>query len=344
MDLILLQQMIDEKLVSVEKHPEADLFIYNYSQRVQFDKLWNDVTLQTRGLILDAHGNTIARPFGKFFNLEEHQADDLPKMPFEVFEKLDGSLGVLYFWNDEPFIATRGSFVSTQAKKATHILYDKYRHLFPFLKRNKTYLFEIIFPENRIVVDYGALNDLILLTVIDNESGEETIEDIGFPIVKRYDGISDVSLLKLKEESNKEGFVIRFQNNFRVKVKFQEYIRLHRIITGVSNITIWEYLKEDASFEKLLEKVPDEFYTWVSKTKSELEEQYQNIATQANEVFKNIYSPDRKTFALKIMSDYQHISSILFCLYSEKPIAPSIWKMVRPEYSKAFKIETDDRG
>lgn len=342
MDLILLQQMVDEKLVSVEKHPEGDLFIYNYSKRVQYEKLWNDVTLHTRGLILDAEGNTIARPFGKFFNLEEIPPQDLPTLPFEVFEKLDGSLGVLYFYNNEPHIATRGSFVSTQAKKATRILYDKYRHVFPLLKRNKTYLFEIIFPENRIVVDYGALSDLILLTVIDNESGEETIEDIGFPIVKRYDGISDVTALTLKETPNKEGFVVRFQNNVRVKVKFDEYVRLHRIITGVSNVTIWEYLKEGKSFEQLVERVPDEFYAWLSQTKNELEAQYQAIADRAKAVFKQIYSPDRKDFALTVTSKYQDISFILFCLYSGKPIAPGIWKMIRPEYNKAFKIDTGD--
>ena len=64
----LLQEMINEKLVSVQKHPETDLFIYNYSPKVQYEKLWNEVTLKTRGLILDAQMNFVARPFGKFFN------------------------------------------------------------------------------------------------------------------------------------------------------------------------------------------------------------------------------------------------------------------------------------
>lgn len=82
-------------------------------------------------------------------------------------------------------------------------------------------------------------------------------------IVKRYDGIKDLQQLKEQEEENKEGFVVRFKNGFRVKMKFAEYVKLHR---GVSNVRIWEFLSEGKSFEELLEKVPDEFYNWVKNT------------------------------------------------------------------------------
>ena len=70
----------------MQKHPETDLFIYNYSPKVQYEKLWNEVTLKTRGLILDAEMNYVARPFGKFFNLEEHQPNEIPKLPFDVYQ------------------------------------------------------------------------------------------------------------------------------------------------------------------------------------------------------------------------------------------------------------------
>lgn len=255
MDKQLLQKMIDDGLVYMQKHPSADLFIYNYSPKVQFDKLWNEVTLQTRGLILDKEMNVVAKPFGKFFNLEE--ISEIPVLPFEVFEKLDGSLGILYWLWDKAFIATRGSFDSPQAIHATEILYRKYSHVLNSLDKNKTYLFEIIYPENRIVVDYGNIDDIFLLTIISNQTGEESIEDLGFPIAKRYDGIKNINELKALEEDNKEGFVVRFSNGFRVKVKFSEYIKLHRIISGVSNIAIWEYLSENKSLDEILEKVPD---------------------------------------------------------------------------------------
>lgn len=332
----MLKQMLDEKLVSVKKHPKADLFVYNYTPKVQYEKLWNEITLQTRGLILDAEMNVIARPFRKFFNLEEHQPEEIPQLPFDVFEKMDGSLGILYWINEKPFIATRGSFENEQSNKATEILHQRYADTFIRLDRNSTYLFEIIYPQNRIVVDYGDIEDLFLLARIDNATGEDLpiYESTGFHIVKRYDGINDLQQLKALEEENKEGFVVRFKNGFRVKMKFAEYVKLHRTIAGISNVAIWEYLSEGKSFEELLEKVPDEFYTWVKKTQEEIINEFDKIFTECKLVFKEFET--RKETALYFQT--QKYPSVLFSMLDGKTPDKIIWKMVRPKYSKPFKV------
>jgi hypothetical protein len=332
----LLQQMLDERLVIVQKHPAADLFIYNYTNKAQYDRIWNEITLQSRGLILDANLNIVARPFKKFFNLEEHLPGEIPDEPFEAYEKVDGSLGILYWLNDIPYIATRGSFISDQALHATKILHQKYPQTFDKIDRNATYLFEIIYPGNKIVVDYGDKDDLVLIAVINNTTGDDLpLPDIGFPIVKKYDGINDLNLLKTLEEENKEGFVIRFKSGLRVKVKFTEYLRLHRIITGVSNLVIWEHLSEGRSFDDLLEKVPDEFYEWVKKTTNELTAQYNAILTESQNSFKQLNT--RKETALYFQT--QKYPSVLFALLDDKPFDKIIWKMIRPQYAKPFKIE-----
>ena len=329
----LLRELLKNKLVSVQKHPYSDLFIYNYSPKVQYEKLWNEVTLKTRGLILDSEMNIIARPFGKFFNLEEHNPNEIPKLPFDVYEKMDGSLGILYWLNNKPFIATRGSFESEQANHATRILYEKYEHTFDKLDKASTYLFEIIYPQNRIVVDYGAMDDIILLSVIDKETGVERMEDIGFPIVKKYDGINNLNELRALEGDNKEGFVVRFKNGFRVKMKFAEYVRLHRMITGISNITIWEHLSEGRSIDELLENVPDEFYGWVKETKDDLIKEFNIILEESRKTFKEFGT--RKETALYFKT--QKYSAVLFSMLDKKTPDRIIWKMIRPEYSKPFK-------
>lgn len=331
-----LQSLIDQKYIAVQKHPHAELYIYNYTPKVQYERLWNELTLLCRGLILDAFGKIIARPFPKFFNLEEHLPEQIPNESFDVFEKLDGSLGILYWLQDEPFIATRGSFDSEQARKATRFLYSTYASSIPFLQKERTYLFEIIYPENRIVVDYGGKEELILLAILNNKTGEDLpLEDIGFPLVKKYDGLHDIRQLRKLATENQEGFVVRFKNGFRVKVKFEEYVRLHRILTGVSNQMIWEMLREDKPLDEMLDHVPDEFYQWVKHTREKLLSEFAAIENQCRQDFRIL--EDRKTTALYFMTCAY--PGILFSMLDNKDYKPAIWKMIKPRHEKPFKTE-----
>jgi RNA ligase len=335
LNLALLEQLILDKYISVQKHPEAELYIYNYTPLTQFDRNWNEVTLACRGLILDGEYNIIARPFPKFFNLEEHQLQEIPKEPFEVYNKLDGSLGILYWLTGKPRIATRGSFNSEQAQIGTDILDRKYQSVFSRLNPEYTYLFEIIYPENRIVVDYGDTKDLILISIRETATGDELpLENIGFPLVERYDGITEITTLRKLEQSNREGFVIRFASGFRVKVKFEEYVRLHRLVTQLSNKTIWELLANHQSLETILDNVPDEWYDWVKKVDRNFKEQYRAIEAECQQVFKVF--PLRKEAAEYYQK--QKYPGILFAMLDRKDYSQIIWKMLKPKFSKAFKI------
>lgn len=334
----LLLQAIDKGWVVCKKHPEDELYIYNYTAQVQYEKSWNEITLACRGLILDAVYNVVARPFPKFFNLGEQDNAILPAGDFEVYEKMDGSLGILYWSQGQPYIATRGSFTSTQAQKANAMLHDLYKDAIARLDRNRTYLFEIIYPANRIVVDYGDTEALVLLAVIDTGTGAElSLEDIGFPLVKRYDGIRDLSVLKGLEEPEKEGFVIRFSNNHRLKVKFAEYQRLHWIITQISSLDIWEYLRDNRPFDELLEKVPDEFYQWVKNTRQRLISQYEAIEQLCRSEFKVLES--RKETALYFGTCTY--PGLLFYMLNGQDYSGKIWRMLRPVFEKPFAITAE---
>ena len=329
----LFQKAENEGWIKSQKHPEFDLYIYNYTPNAQYERMWDEVTLAARGLIVDANFNIIARPFPKFFNWEELQPEQIPIMDFEVYEKMDGSLGILYWYEGKPFIATRGSFSSDQAGKANELLFGKYKDVLEKLNPDCTYLFEIIYPENRIVLDYGEREELVLLAIIETKTGKEyPLKNIGFPVVTQYKGIRDLQKIRELNDDNKEGFVIRFANNFRMKIKFQEYIRLHRILTQVSSVTIWEYLKEGLSFEELLDKVPDEFYTWVRRTCSGLIKQYKEIEQQSRKEFKIL--ENRKETALYFLTT--KYPQVLFAMLDQRDYSSIIWKMVRPEFEKPF--------
>lgn len=334
-DITLLQQAIADGLVAVQKHPEWDLYIYNYTARVQYERAWNEITLACRGLILDTAHNVIARPFPKFFNLGEVTEQEIPDTTFEVYDKMDGSLGILYWYNEAPYIATRGSFSSVQAVKANELLQHTYAAALPNLNRQKTYLFEIIYPENRIVLDYGEAEELVLLAIVDTQTGEEDpLENLGFPLVKRYDGIKDLATIKEMDDDRKEGFVIRFANNLRLKIKFKEYLRLHRIVTQISSVDIWEYLQSGQSFDEILDKVPDEFYQWVKRTRASLTTQYDAIEQQCKADFKVLDS--KKDTALYFLQCAQ--PAVLFSMLNGKDYSKNIWKMIRPKFEKPFMI------
>ena len=350
-DLDILNQYVTDGWVERNDHPSFPISIYNYSRKTQYEGKWDEITKQCRGLILDKEGNVVAKGFPKFFNMEEHKPEEIPNEPFEVFEKLDGSLGILFNYNGEWILSTKGSFTSDQSVKGMEIL-KKYRY--EKLIKGFTYLFEIIYPENRIVCEYD-FEDLILLAVIDNKDGYELrihddnihlegirfrnlYNNLGFKVVKKYDGVRNYSELKSKILQNAEGFVIKFESGFRMKIKGEEYVRLHRILTGFSNVSIWEYLKEKKNFQELLSRVPDEFDLWVKETAKDLTIRYENIEKEYIWIYKHILrvenSNDRKVFAEQ-SKRYNH-PSILFKMLDEKDYSDYIWKIIRPEYSKPF--------
>ena len=342
-DLNILEQYVNEGWLEVNNHPSLPLSIYNYSRETQFNEKWDDITLMCRGLILDKEGNVIARGFNKFFNLEEHTSEEIPNESFEVFEKMDGSLIIGFVYNGEFHTATRGSFTSEQSIDARKIVDEmKVSDIF---KEGYSYLFEYIAPNNRIVVDYGDWRELVVLTIIDNKTNEEakypeliSMACEGFRVVNRYLGVEDYTQLKSKIEGNKEGYVIRFKSGFRVKIKGEEYVRLHRLITNFSNVDIWELLKDEKPLNEFLDNVPDEFDVWVKGWINKLNQEYEDIEAEADFMYNRYIDRfmTRKEIAEIVLKKPSYLHAILFKMVDEKDYSHLIWRLIKPEYSKPF--------
>jgi RNA ligase len=346
-DWNVLNTYINNSLIVSNKHPDYDIWILNYSPKAQSQGIWDEYTMSCRGLVVDNGGTILARPFQKFKNLEEYDPSEIDmSQKYDVFEKMDGSLIIVFYYEPRMqwIIASRGSFISEQALEAQKMFNV---NVFDKLNTECTFLFEIIYPENRIVVDYGGRRELVLLTRIVTKTGIEAHHDElvaqyskYFTVVKKFDvNINNLNDLKNLEEENKEGFVVRFDNGFRVKVKFSEYVRLHGILTNVSNLTVWEHLMNNYEFDELLDRVPDEFFDWLKRTAKVLQTDFNEIERKALKEFVRICHvneiSERKSFATEAKkSEYR---SILFKLYDKRLYDEIIWKMVRPIYSKPFK-------
>mgnify|MGYP000023387693 FL=1 len=331
-----------------QTHRTLPLSIWNYSPEVQYNQLWDEITLQCRGLVTDNEGNVIAYPFKKFFNIEENR--HRPTENFEVYEKMDGSLGILFFYEGKWVVATRGSFTSPQAVKAREMLDTKYN--LESIPKGYATLFEIIYPENRIVVDYGDEEKLVVLGMTNRFNGKELDyesvvnmhSESGIPVVKRYDGIRDYSDLKSKVEQNAEGFVVKFSNGDRMKIKGEEYLRLHKIMTNVSTTGIWEFVSNGGDVNEFLKDVPDEFYKKVKEYADTLKYGFYQVSEHCGKAYDYFrygkygdreVEPTKKEYAEHVMQNsHPPYRSVMFAMWDGKPYDKLIWNILKPEFKK----------
>lgn len=359
MNLETLHKYYEEGWLIKQTHPTLPLTIWNYSQTTQYEGKWDEVTMMCRGLITDNNtGKILIRPFPKFFNYEEVVGKGMiPTKGDYVYiqEKMDGSLGIVFCYEGEWVMATRGSFTSDQAIKGMEILKRNYPVFDKVWMKEYAYLVEIIYPENRIVVDYGK-EKITFLSAVLNESynwkpTDETelhwttacsifagngIKKSDIVKTEQHFSFSDELYKSLKErnETNKEGFVLRyFPGNFRMKIKFEEYIRLHKIMTEISTKSVWECLSRGDDIYELLEDVPDEFFDKIDEYVDELTSQYIMLESEYNWIFNKLrYIEDRAEFAKKAKK-FKH-PHLLFNMIDGKPYSNTIWKIIKPEYKK----------
>lgn len=262
-----LQAELEAGYVLRKQHPELPLSLYVYSRACQYENRWNQVTTRCRGLVVDdLTGQVVGWCLPKFFNHSQHGvgydfAPPLPDEPFDVFDKVDGSLGIVFHYLGSWHVASKGSFVSEQAKWAQDWLGRA--QPYGLLTPGHTYLAEIVYPENRIVVNNGDLRTLVLLAVYNEHGVECDLEEYryrwqacGGRVVRSWPRLPLAQLVKLAAENTKldgaaatgtdaEGWVVRFASGLRVKTKLAEYVRLHKTLTGTNARDIWRYLGAD---------------------------------------------------------------------------------------------------
>ncbi|MGW0367153.1 RNA ligase [Streptomyces sp. NPDC002990] len=393
-DLMPAQQLadsIDAGYVTRKSHPELPLSLYTYTRTAQYEQVWNQVTTRCRGLVADdSTGVVVALPLPKFFNVGEHAsgrpyAPALPDEPFEVYEKVDGSLAVVFHYAGRWRVASKGSFTSTQATWAQRRLDGRDTAA---LRPGVTYLAEILYPQNRIVVDYGERRDLVLLAAFGPDGTEVPLAEAA----PHWQGIGSVvtvwpampidELIALTESNtmpggrsatgtDAEGFVLRFASGVRAKAKLSEYVRLHKVLTGVTERDIWRShgIQRFAALparqlaqglgctvgdieasggkplDALLEQVPDEFDTWVREVVARIEDEAARRESAIDEAFRGLahLADDRAAFAraAKELND-RWIRAAMFLRLDGRTTELVTWRAVRPEAADPFTTDEEN--
>jgi RNA ligase len=363
---------LETRLVDVATHPQFPLQMLTYGREAVHTNNWDSVIRKCRGIIFNIEtDDIIARPFEKFFNLRTagmpatdpndwsvSEISDRWKLePPEVWEKMDGFLCTMYSYNNKQYIASKGSFDSVHAKWATAWYQANVKGVWP---EGYTPVFEGICSSIRIVVDYEKFEGLVLLAVINNETGEElsgndlrqTARILGVETPDIYDltwqGASAKSLDT--EVENFEGYVLVWrrpgQTPFRLKVKYVDYLRLHRMVSGVSAKAIYRGLSDPAYKGELNEWINDStpwFSKFVAKWVRALQGRHDELRDKADAamgVYRGVLNqqyaetgvlPMKKDWAMLFQRpETKDVQAILFALYNDKDVEQVIWKLTKP--------------
>ncbi|MFO0810701.1 MAG: RNA ligase [Gemmataceae bacterium] len=286
--LRLREDYVARGLLRGDRTDDGELVVYTYTDGCVYDGAWDEITLNSRGHVFDTGtGECVAWPFPKFFNLGENALSQ-PGMypwhdPYEVYEKVDGWLGVLYRHHGRFKVSSRGSFHSTGATWAT-----EYLQQFDLsgLPDEVTLVFEIIHPEHQIILDYGGRRELIVLSAFDRRTGREYprtqvaawAQAAGLPLVPLAAPMSLDDLLHTqKMREGLEGYVIRFADGRRVKVKTEWYVGMARIMSDLTPISVWNALVDGKVRTDYLVKIPEELRPLAERYASVLEGQYAQV-------------------------------------------------------------------
>ena len=259
-----LQAAREARYVGAREGPDG-LTLFNYTDRCVYDAAWTLPTISARGIVLDlAARKIVATPFPKFFNLGE-RGIEAPDLPFSAAEKLDGSLIIIYWHKGKWRTSTRGSFDSDQALWALERLA---KHDLSALTQGTTYLAEAVYPENRIVIRYDD-PALVMLSAY-SAAGEEMQSDelakvcaaLGLRMAAASDFASMADLVAHTKGLPRtlEGYVVRFEDGTRLKLKGDEYKRVHALISGITPLNIWEMLFKGDDTNSIRGELPDEFW------------------------------------------------------------------------------------
>lgn len=268
------------------------LVLFNYTPLAMLENTWNEYEVVCRGLILDEDGFIVARPFSKFFNFNQNGMTEevIRSVGIDsITTKVDGSLGIIFFFDGEWRVATRGSFNSEQSHKAAELM-GKYslEGFFPGV----TYLVEIIYPENRIVVDYGKREELILIAGIYNHNGKDltrfdmelTAAFAQMPLVENSIMGIDGLISSTKDTTGVEGWVALLKDGSRVKFKTDDYKTLHKLIGNITNKNVFEAWAT-GGIEGYMSAIPDEFLDGVKEFVSNLDYSRNKINTDYRRIY-----------------------------------------------------------
>ncbi len=315
---------------NVDSVVDGDYTIFNYTADVNFGKNWDVYLRSARGIVFNNKtGRVAALPMPKFFNHNESDVANqppaqLPNLPYVATIKYDGSLGIIWFDTVEQAwrVNTRGSFGSPQAIWAQNYL-DAHPHLLASADTNLTYLVEIIFKDNQIVVEYLD-EGLVFITAYNIHTGEEfPNSDAHKTLMSRATNIITGTPNELIElcktlDVNNEGFVLRYSNGFRVKIKGAAYCAAHKLKDSLTFPNYIEsFVANGMQANVVWQMLPKPFQTKAQEYEVEIRNMLAWFMESVGHIWQFAPMTSKKDFALYVNKYTPRLHSSLFELYKQ---------------------------
>jgi RNA ligase len=373
-----LNKAIGNGYVERKDSPCGNFALFDYTRSAQFEGMWSDPVVKCRGLVVDINDDTIVGMcIPKFHNLTEGAPHHLKmyrdcvyhNLRFDATEKMDGSFGNMWWdkYKNMWRVSTRGSFNSDQANWANEWIKNID---FDGVFTDTNYIVEIIYPENRVVVDYGDRKELVLLTgYVHTQEGSNIIEmtsaqinnmakclGLSRPEFEYFESIDDIVKKCESLGGNHEGYVLRFENDFRVKVKGKEYCRLHKILSGLSTKAVWENIIPETLVlnQDWLAAVPEEFrdeiveyadglIDRIANEYMRIDGQYMLSQQAVIDVYGGSYSKKEYIEILRHKQFSNDFHDILLAYGGKcEELKEKIWKSVQPDFRKMTIVGEDE--
>ena len=221
-----------------------DMYPAGYGGPLSTYDLGGAMRRECRGLIFDADGNLMSRPFHKFFNVNEREETQTHEIdmsqPHVIMEKMDGSMIRPILVDGYLRLATKMG-VTNVAMDAEAWLAAQDPSMKEWLRQcvedNVTPIFEWVSPFNQIVLAYEEA-DLVYLGTRDNATGAYVMDtSCPFTVVSRYrsvDGNLSDFVARRRDAEGREGDIIRFADGHMLKVKNDWYVRIHKTIDRIT--------------------------------------------------------------------------------------------------------------
>lgn len=308
----------------------------------KFDGLYREM----RSIVIDTTTCRVALyPFDKFFNINELEETSLENVKrriakaknIEFSDKLDGSMVSARYYKGKLILNGSKSLNPSESWR----LADNYRivatekaTLGRMIKENPgyTFIFESLTPADVHVVKYNedemgmhliGMRDMTDFHLLSYKEILSWAERYGVQTTTVFDKTIDevMSELGSKRSDEKEGFVMN-ADGFMVKIKYDDYVQMHGIISKLSSVNLVIRAVADGTLDDVISKVPTAYRPRIEKIAQAVMDYESSCQCRVKEFYNNNKHLAIKDYALLAQSALGNdLRGAAISVYKGKPVS-----------------------